>query len=83
MKIALNIILIQFRLVLKGMWCDGRRSALTRKNPKKIQTCRRQNQRATNETRKKGLKIYADMTIHAIDPARLTMCHHQLPTTSH
>ena len=34
------------------------------------------------ETRKEGLKSYADMTIYAIDPARLVpaMCHHKLPT---
>ena len=35
------------------------------------------NQRATNETRKEGLKSYADMRIYAIGPAKLvpTMCH--------
>ena len=39
--------------------------------------------KSTNETRKEGLKKYADMTIYALDPARLvpTMCHHKLPTT--
>jgi len=43
----------------------------------------RQTQRNTNEIRKEGLKVYADMTIYAIDPARLVpkMCHHNLPTT--
>jgi len=63
LKITHNI--IQLGLVLKGMWCDGRRNALTRKNPKKIQTCRRQNQRATNKPREEGLKSYVDMTIYA------------------
>jgi len=40
------------------------------------------NQRAANETWKEGQKIYADMIIYAIDPARLvpTMCHYKLPT---
>jgi len=32
---------------------------------------RYQTQRTTNETWKEGLKSYADMTIYAMDPARL------------
>ena len=45
--------------------------------------CRKQNQRATSETRKEVLKSYADMKIFAIVPTRLvpTMCHHKLSTT--
>ena len=50
---------------------------------RRYQICRRQTQRATNKTRKKALRSYADMTIYAIGPARLVpkMCHHKLPTT--
>jgi len=47
---------------------------------RRYQTCRRQTQRATNKTRKEGLKSYADMTIYAVDLSRLVpkMCHHKL-----
>jgi len=43
--------------------------------------CRRQ---ATNETRKEGLKSYADMTIYAMPiqtGADKIMCHHKLSPT--
>jgi len=51
-------------------------------NLESIKHTERQSQRVTNKIRKEGLKIYADMTIYAIDPARLVpkMCHHNLPT---
>ena len=46
----------------------------TEDKPKELQT---------RPCRKEGLKSSADMTIYAIDPARLvpTMCHYKLPTT--
>jgi len=57
-----------------------RRNALTGNDPEKVSNVQKTNQRATKETRKEGQKIYADMIICAIGPARPvpTMCH---PTT--
>jgi len=48
--------------------------------PRRYQTCRRQTLRSTNETRKEGLKCYADMTIYTTNPAKLVpkICHHKL-----
>jgi len=39
--------------------------------------CRRQNQRATNKTRKEELKVMLDMIFYAMGPARLVpaICH--------
>ena len=39
--------------------------------PRRYQMCRRQNQRATYETRKEGLKVMLTWPIYSIDPARL------------
>ena len=61
----------------------GAMAALTENDPEKISNMQKTNQRTANETRKKGLKRYAAMTIFTIEPARLMpkMGHHKLPTT--
>jgi len=46
-----------------GTWCNGRRNVLTGNNPEKVSNVQKTNQRATNETRKEGLKSYTDMTL--------------------
>ena len=55
---------------------------LTGNDPAKVLNMLKQNQRAASETRKEVLKIYADMLIYALGPAKLvpTMCHHKLTT---
>jgi len=65
-------------------WCRTKRNLLTGNDHANVLNMLKQNQRAASETRKEVLKIYADMIIYAIGPARLvaTMCHHKLPTTS-
>jgi len=54
----------QFKLVLDITWCNGRRNALMGSDTEKVSNV----QRPIKETRKEGLKSYADMTIY---PARL------------
>jgi len=73
----------RFGLVLDGTWRNVRSNALMGNDPEKVSNVKKTNWKATNKTRKEGLTRYADMTIHAIDPAGAvsTMCPHKLPTT--
>ena len=53
----------QFGLVLDGTWCDDRRNMLMGNEPEKVSNMQKTK---PNQTRKEGLKSYADMTIYTI-----------------